>query len=231
MKKMLTCILVGVLALTMSVPVFSAETILPRESIPVLLDNSAEASGLKELGILKGTGDGLELNRYITRAEAVVLLYRLHPEVTWTTTGLPSPEFSDLYGHWAYKEVTYAKKLGLVEGVGDGKFEPDRIVTGKEFTKMLLSLMGYENVTINSAYDLGNESEIILNNFTKSVVKPNLALLRGDAVRLIWGALLGKTYGGTMLYKKMIETGKYKEEDFDCLLGCDVASYSGDFSY
>ncbi len=225
MKKFFVCILIGILMINMCTSVFAESRLLVREDIPILRDDSVEASGLKSLGILKGTGNGLELERNITRAEAVVLIFRIHPEVTGAVSIL-SPEFSDLDGHWAYKEVTAAKKMGIVDGVGNGKFEPDRIVTGREFTKMLLSAMGYKNVTIENAYSLGKESEIILNNFTKSVVEPNLALLRGDCVRLIWSALIGKTESGAMLYKKMIETGKYKEEDFDCLLGCGVPAYS-----
>lgn len=225
MKKVIVCILIGVLVMGMGLSAFSAEKILPREEIPVMQESDAIAYGLKSLDILRGTGDGLELGRNITRAEAVALLFRIHPSVTGAL-GLPSPEFSDLDGHWAYKEVTYAKKLGLVEGVGGGKFEPDRIVTGKEFTKMLLSLMGYENVTIENAYDLGKEAEIINNNFTKSVVSENQTLLRSDAARLIWATLIGKTAEGEMLYKKMIQTGKYKEEDFDCLFGCGLPAYS-----
>ena len=204
MKKIVVSFLSAVLIFTMGVNVFSSERMLMREEIPVMEESDLIAEGFVSLGVLRGTGEGLELARPITRAEAVALLMRLHPDVTGAM-GLPSPEFSDLDGHWAYKEVTYAKKLGLVEGVGDGRFEPDRVVTGKEFTKMLLSMMGYDDVTIDNAYELGVKVQILDNNFTKSVVVENLTLLRGDTLRILWASLIGKTNDGVMFYKKLIE--------------------------
>lgn len=220
MKKIVVSFLSAVLIFTMGVNVFSSERMLMREEIPVMEESDLIAEGFVSLGVLRGTGEGLELARPITRAEAVALLMRLHPDVTGAM-GLPSPEFSDLDGHWAYKEVTYAKKLGLVEGVGDGRFEPDRVVTGKEFTKMLLSMMGYDDVTIDNAYELGVKVQILDNNFTKSVVVENLTLLRGDTLRILWASLIGKTNDGVMFYKKLIEKGKYQEEDFSILYSID----------
>lgn len=216
MKKVIVCILVGILVLTTALPVFSQEMMLTREEIPVMRADDVMADGLVKLDIFRGTGNGLELSRKITRAEATALLYRLHPDVTWTL-GLPKPVFSDLDGHWAYKEVTYAKNIGIVEGVGDGKFEPDRTVTGKEFTKMLLSMLGYDEVTMENAYDLGVDAEVLVNNFEKSVVKQNFELLRSDVARILWSSFLAKTKDNTLFYKKMIETHKYDEEDFDIL--------------
>ncbi len=131
---------------------------------------------------------------------------------------MPSPEFDDMYDHWAYKEVTAAKKMGLVNGTTDTTFEPDRAVTGKEFTKMMLSLLGYKNVTIENAYQLGEECQLLVNNFTRSVVYNNRDLMRGDAARICWSALLAKTADGKLLYNKLIEIGKYKEDDFDGIL-------------
>ena len=209
MKKILLVVIVLVLSLT----VCSSAKILPPEEIPILTDDSAEASGLNTLGILKGRGDGLFLDYPLTRAEAVVLILRLFPD-TPNSLGLPSPEFSDMDGHWAYKEVTAAKKMGLVDGTSSDKFTPDRNVSGKEFTKMLLSLLGYEDVTIENAFDLGEKYEVISNNFTRSVVYDDRTLLRGDAARLCWSALIAKAANGKMLYKNLIDAGKYEEDDF-----------------
>lgn len=209
MKKILLVVMVLVLSLT----VCSSAKILPPEEIPILKDNSAEASGLNTLGILKGRGDGLHLDSTLTRAEAVVLILRLFPD-TPNSLGLPSPEFADMDGHWAYKEVTAAKKMGLVDGTSSDKFTPDRKVSGKEFAKMLLSLLGYEDVTIENAFDLGEKYEVISNNFTRSVVYDDRTLLRGDAVRLCWSSLIAKAANGKMLYKNLIDAGKYEEDDF-----------------
>ena len=230
MKKFISLLVLAILTLSMTACTVSADY-LSRDEIPVMQEGDATAQGLVKLGILKGTGDGLELDRNITRAEAVALIFRIHYENTGAI-GMPSPEFTDLDGHWAYKEVTAAKKMGIVEGVGGGLFEPDRIVTGREFTKMLLSVLGYTDITIDNAYDKGKEAELIVNNYTESVVYNNMTLLRSDAARLLWGMFLARNPEGGMYKEKLVHTGKFKEEDFNGTLyvGCGTpAAFSENF--
>ncbi len=226
MKKFIALTITLVLFLT----VFATAKILAPEEIPALSESSAEAAGLHKLGILLGTGNGFELERSVTRAEAVVLLFRMHPEITGSV-GMPSPEFDDMDGHWAYKEVTAAKKMGLVDGTTDKTFTPDRTVSGREFAKMTLSLLGYKNITIENAYELGEEHDLLANNFTRSVVFDDRKLTRGDTVRICWSALAAKTADDKLLYRKLIEAGKYEENDFyGVLFTSDPAALSGTFA-
>lgn len=211
MKKNICILLALILCIS---TVFAGEkTYLTREEIPLA---TTSADILKSLGILIGTPNGLELEREVTRAEMVVLLFRMYPE-NFGALGLPSPVFDDMTGHWAYKEVTIAKKIGLVHGISDTLFAPDRNVTGKEATKMILSLLGYTNVTIENAYDLAIDAELINNNFTKSVVYNNYPLLRSDVARLTHSALLAKCKSGEMLKEKLVKCGKFTEDDFSVL--------------
>ena len=209
MKKIVTLLL----ALTMSFTIYASNTILPQENIPLLKEDSAEVIGLNSLKILLGRENGFELESSITRAEAVVLLMRMHPE-NLGALGMPSPEFDDMDGHWAYKEVTAAKKMGLINGTSSSTFTPDRPVSGREFAKMMLCLLGYENITIENAFEFGEKCDLISNNYTRSVVYDNRELMRSDAVRLCWSALASKTSDGELLYKKLAQSGKYKEDDF-----------------
>lgn len=229
MKKILSIFLAAVMLLTSSSIVLAEEKILTREEIPTLSDDSNTAIGLNKLGILKGTGSSFELDRTITRAEAVCLIFRIHPDNP-SVLGLPAPVFTDMDNHWAYKEVTAAKKIGLVDGTTETTFTPDRTVTGKEFTKILLSMLGYSELTIENAYEKGIKAEIIANNFTKSVVYNNEPLLRSDAVRLIFSALTAKTADDKMLYNKLIERNKYTYDDFyGILFAGDKAAYTPNF--
>ena len=177
---------------------------------------STSAEILNLLDIMRGTEKGLELEREVTRAEAVVLLMRIHPEMTGAI-GLPKPRFNDMDGHWAYKEVTYANVLGLTVGTGNGEFTPERTVSGREFAKMTLSLLGYKDITIENAYDKAVDAQLLLNNFSKKVVFENKVLTRSDVARICHGALFSKTNEGIMLKEKLCETGKFTKEDFDVL--------------
>ena len=178
---------------------------------------SPQVIGLNKLDILRGTGNGFELDRTLTRAEAVVLLMRMHPQVTGSL-GMPAPVFDDMDDHWAYKEVTAAKKIGLVNGTSATTFTPDRTVSGVEFVKMTLSLLGYKDVTIENAYQLGVDHSLILSSPTKNTAL-SPALSRSDAVEICWSALTSKTADDKILYQKLIDCGKYKVEDFDGILG------------
>jgi len=50
-------------------------------------------------------------------------------------------EYDDTVGHWAAQEVQVLSARNLVQGVGDGLFEPDRSVTRAEMAKMLVLMM------------------------------------------------------------------------------------------
>ncbi len=189
MKKILSVSFAILFIIISSTQAFADKTFLSRSDIPILKEDSTEVALLIALDVLKGTGNGYELKRDITRAESVCLIFRMHPENPGVI-GMPSPVFSDLDGHWAYKEVTAAKKMGLVNGTSETTFHPDRVITGKEFTKILLTMLGYNDVTIENVYQLGIESGVLSDDFTKSVVYNNEKLLRGDAVRLCYSALI-----------------------------------------
>lgn len=209
MKKILLIFAVFILTTSNAFAEFSNITQIPTAT--------ASADILQHLNVLYGTGNGFELERKVTRAEAVALLMRIHPEMTGAM-GLPNPRFVDMDGHWAYKEVTYANILGLTAGTGGGEFSPNRTVTGKEFARMTLCLLGYEDVTLENAYDKSIKAELLLNNFSKKVVFENTELTRSDVARICHNALLSKTNEGMLLKDKLCLSGKFTEEQFSILV-------------
>ncbi|MCD8389312.1 MAG: S-layer homology domain-containing protein [Oscillospiraceae bacterium] len=59
--------------------------------------------------------------------------------------GFAASSFSDVVsGHWAYNYVEYCYGQGIVEGVGDGKFDPDATLTRAQFITMM-GRATYEN--------------------------------------------------------------------------------------
>ncbi|MGN0164316.1 MAG: S-layer homology domain-containing protein, partial [Candidatus Ornithomonoglobus sp.] len=61
----------------------------------------------------------------------------------------PAPEransvFEDVIGHWAEESITYLYDNGVVSGVTEALFEPDRAITRAEWCKMIFSLCGME---------------------------------------------------------------------------------------
>lgn len=54
------------------------------------------------------------------------------------------PAFTDIEEHWAGGYITYCANLGIVSGLGDGTFDPDRTISRMEAAKMLLCALGYD---------------------------------------------------------------------------------------
>lgn len=58
---------------------------------------------------------------------------------------LPQTMFSDVPdSHWAYAIIKQLKDEGIVEGIGDNRFEPEMQVTTAEFAKMLIGAADIE---------------------------------------------------------------------------------------
>jgi len=51
------------------------------------------------------------------------------------------PVFSDLAGHWGEKDVKILAGRGLIGGMGNGKFQPDRPITRAELVSLVLNLV------------------------------------------------------------------------------------------
>ena len=146
MKKLLALLLVGIMMLS-SISVFATEAnnniIGGTPAAP-----ETKASELVSLGILKGDPDGnMRLDDVITRAEATALITRMNANYNDILKDyLYRPTFDDIGNHWAAKEITFAHENALVEGTSETTFEPDKNVTVQEFTKMLITLLGYKEM-------------------------------------------------------------------------------------
>lgn len=205
------------------------ERILPREEIPLA---QSEAEMLSKLGLFFGTNEGMELTRKVTRAEAVVMAERFDASSARYEYASDFPQgtsfkepvlYSDIATvEWAWRNIAAAQAKNIIAGTGNGKFEPDRTVTGKEFTVMLLKEMGYTDACITNAYDLGVECGLLLNNFTKSVVKENRELSRSDMVRLCYDMLFAKNADGQTVNNILIAKRRFTEEKFTAVTTCGL---------
>ena len=57
-----------------------------------------------------------------------------------------APKFNDIEDvEWANEAIEYLAEKGILSGVGDGRFEPNRYMTREELIKMLDNAFGYSN--------------------------------------------------------------------------------------
>lgn len=108
-----------------------------------------------EKEIMNGMGDGnFSPDRFTTRGELVTVLYRMagEPKVSGEHfIDVPEGAFYGDAVHWASKHQ-------IVNGYGDGKFEPNRIITREELITIFYRYANHcgintENMTIFSQYE------------------------------------------------------------------------------
>lgn len=143
----------------------------------------SEAESLQSEGLLKGTDKGLDLLKPLTRAEAATMLIRAmgHPEVTENTV----MTFSDVSSeYWGFGAIENAYSLGLVNGVGDGKFAPEQNVTAPQFATMILRAANAGEFDWEKAVEIMVEQGIL----TKEETETMDFFTRGDIAKMIYEA-------------------------------------------
>ncbi len=98
---------------------------------------------LYDLEIMEGDDEGnFNPDDTLTRAEAAAIMVRLlGKEKNWL---LPTTDFADVArSHWAAKYINCAHENGIINGMGDGTFDPEGEVTYHQFVKMLVCVLGY----------------------------------------------------------------------------------------
>ena len=85
-------------------------------------------STMASMGVINGYPNGtFQPNANITRAEFAAIAARF--DAHGNTTGV---SFSDIYQHWAYKEISIAANNGWILGYEDGTFKPNQHITRAE---------------------------------------------------------------------------------------------------
>ena len=134
------------------------------------------------------------MKKKLSMITALVLL------VTTLFTALPAgAAFSDVGDDYRYKDaVTTLSTLNVINGYEDGTFGPEKSITRAEFTKMIIYMLGYDNMTeeitqfddvpedhwananIKTAYDLG-----IINGFDEHTFKPDDPVTYEQALKMV----------------------------------------------
>lgn len=101
------------------------------------------AEALSQLGLLRGTDAGFELNRPATRIEALVMFLRilgLEDKAQACTAANPFSDVPD----WAARYAAYAYEQGLAKGIGGGLYGANNAVTAQDYLTLLLRALGHE---------------------------------------------------------------------------------------
>lgn len=143
----------------------------------------SEAESLQSEGMLKGNENGLDLLKPLSRVESAAMLLRAKGESENTDTAVQT--FTDVpQSHWGYGAAQKAYSLGIVNGVGDDKFAPEKTVTAEEFCTMLLRSAGESEFDWKQALNMLIERNIITEEESKTMD----FFTRGDMAKILYEA-------------------------------------------
>lgn len=143
----------------------------------------AEALSLQSQGLLKGNERGLDLLKPLTRIEAVTMLLRAIGQEPAAAT--IKETFADVpVTHWGCAAAVKAEELGIVNGVGDNLFAPDKRVTATEFSTMVLRAAQETDFDWTQALNTLIETGIITEEDTEEMS----LFTRGDMAKIIYEA-------------------------------------------
>lgn len=173
----------AIIAIAVAVSVFATYVTAETESFDV-------GEYFKDAGILKAYPDGkLHMDNILTRAEAAVILSRAagYEDALWYDETVE--RFDDVARtHWASGYIYRAASLGFIDGTGDGKFEPDSMLTCVMWARMLLNLYGctdmeYPVGVVKKAKELGI---ITKDGAYEHLTRQDERLTRQDAVEMLY---------------------------------------------
>ena len=136
-------------------------------------------------GITRGVGGGrFDPDGSVTRAQIVTFLYRLSGLLDGPVGGggLGSDVFVDVpAGHWADEEVGWAVDVGVTVGVGDNRFDLDRVVSRAQIVTFLFRVVGLvEESRVDVRVEAGNFTAVTAGH-------RHSCGLRTDGTIVCWG--------------------------------------------
>lgn len=160
------------------------------------IGNKEAVEVMNALNVIGGNDKG-EFNPdgYLTRAEMCKMVsYVMNGGKAPVLSTSATPSYSDIKGHWGEAYIEYATSMGIVGGVGGGKFAPDSTLTGTQAAKMMLTAMGYDATVFGFG---GTGWDTNVNRYANESglydelgsMQPNLPITRDEAAQLMYNAM------------------------------------------
>lgn len=158
---------------------------------PVKENEKEHIFDLCSLGIIQGDESGnLNLDKPLTRAEFCAIVVRLQ-DAQAIIASAPDCGFTDVNDlHWAKKYIDYLTFNGIVNGIGNGLFEPEGYLSWQSASKILVNILGYGNLAISQGgYPTGYAAQAGKIGLLDDVELSDEILTRDQAFMMIYNAL------------------------------------------
>lgn len=180
-----------ILVLLMALPISAAEA------------NEPYADALAQIGLFRGTGNGYELERATTRAEAITLLIRVLGKEDEALTGDFEHPFTD--AGWADAYIGYAYENNISKGISQTEFGSNMPIDHRQYSTLLLRALGYSD-DVGGQFRYSEAYEFALHKFATK--KGPDTFTRGELARLTYAALNTPMLGSSKTLAKELMSNK-----------------------
>ena len=144
LKKVLSLVLALAMALSLMTVAFAKDASDYSDYSKVTYKEAVDV--MTATGVIDGMGGSFNPTGTLTREQAAkIITYMIMGKAAadkLTTTIAP---YSDVSAdRWSAGAIAYCTNAGILDGVGNGKFNPTGELTGLQFAKMLLVALGYD---------------------------------------------------------------------------------------
>lgn len=196
-----------VLALVLAVVMVMGAVVTTSAAYKDVKDTDTYANAidvLSNIGILDGFEDGtFKADGTLTRAQAAKIVAIVHNAKTngWIDTDIDElyanaqNPFVDCNNSWALPYINYCRITGLADGMTATTYEPNRVLTGVQFLKLMLTTLGFDTAKegyTGTGWDinvLNRANEVGLTDGLATGWKAIAPLTRGEAAQILYNAL------------------------------------------
>ena len=161
------------------------------------IQNTEAVNTMVALNVISGKEDGsyFDPTGTLTRAEmAKIVSFVMNGGVEPNIGTKVVPTYSDIDGHWAEAYIEYCTSMGIINGDGAGKFNPEGTLTASQCAKMFLTAMGYNAEVFGFT---GNSWETNTNRYANeaglydelSGLSVSAPISRDDACQMAYNAI------------------------------------------
>ena len=192
MKKLLALVLA--LVMTMSLVTISNAAFKDADQIDA--DYKEAVDVMNAVGVLVGSNGSFDPKAELTRAQAAKIISYLDLGAKTADAFIGTGTyFSDVKANdWFAGYVEYCAQAGYVNGIGNGLFAPNEKVTGYQFAKMLLCVLGYNTKyekLSGSDWQINTAKLAADNNLFEGIeTKGSVAYTREQAAQMAFNSLL-----------------------------------------
>ena len=165
--------------------------------------NEPYADALAEIGLFKGTGNGYELERTPTRAEAITLLIRALGKEDEALSGSFEHPFTD--AGWADAYIGYAYQNNISKGISQTEFGSNVPIDHGQYSTLLLRALGYSD-DVGGQFKYNSAYEFALHKF--AIEKGPDTFTRGELARLTYAALNTPLHNSSKTLAKELMSNK-----------------------